>query len=97
MRKPNLLILDQELLRDIMVRNFKNFQNNGFSSVIDKETDPILGRNPFVLENEEWKTKRAEITPAFTASRVSKFLININYSIESTKLLLLDKSFIPID
>ena len=36
----------------------------------NKETDPILGRNPFVLEDDEWKAKRSEITPAFTPNRV---------------------------
>ena len=71
MRKPVLLVLDPELLKDIMIRNFKNFQNNGFSWVVDKETDPVMSRNPFMLENEEWRSKRAEITPAFTPNRVS--------------------------
>ena len=71
MRKPALLILNPELLKDIMVRNFKSFQNKGFAWVVDKEADPVLSRNPFVLENEEWRAKRAEITPAFTPNRVN--------------------------
>lgn len=37
----------------------------------DKKKDPIFARNPFMLRGEEWKEKRAEITPAFTPSRVS--------------------------
>ena len=74
MREPNLLILDPELAKDVMIRNFKNFQNNGFSEMFDKKADPLFARNPFFLEGEEWKLKRAEITPAFTPSRVwSKF------------------------
>lgn len=40
---------------------------------IDKDSDPIFGRNPFLLKGEEWKEKRAEITPAFTSLRVSAF------------------------
>lgn len=38
---------------------------------IDKASDPILSQNPFILCGAEWKEKRAEITPAFTVSRVS--------------------------
>ena len=37
----------------------------------DKDVDPIFGRNPVMLRGEEWKEKRAEITPAFTPNRVS--------------------------
>lgn len=38
--------------------------------MIDKDADPLLSRNPFMLKGEEWKEKRAEITPAFTTSRL---------------------------
>lgn len=31
----------------------------------------MLGRNPFMLQGEEWKEKRSEVTPAFTNIRVS--------------------------
>lgn len=35
-----------------------------------------MSRNPFMLEGDEWKEKRAEISPAFTSSRVIlKFLM----------------------
>lgn len=37
---------------------------------MDKETDPLFARNPFLLKGEAWKEKRAEITPAFTTSRL---------------------------
>lgn len=53
-----------------MITNFKNFHDNDLVGLIDKDTDPLFGRNPFMLEGNEWKEKRAEITPAFTPSRV---------------------------
>uniref|UniRef100_A0A1B0D380 Cytochrome P450 n=1 Tax=Phlebotomus papatasi TaxID=29031 RepID=A0A1B0D380_PHLPP len=34
------------------------------------KVDPIFGRNPFLLKGQEWKDKRAEITPAFTQLRI---------------------------
>lgn len=47
-----------------------------FRSQTDKESDPIFSRNPFMLNGEEWKEKRAEITPAFTISKVRPFFDN---------------------
>jgi cytochrome P450 family 6/cytochrome P450 family 28 len=32
--------------------------------------EPVMARNPFILKGQEWKEKRAEITPAFTNNRV---------------------------
>lgn len=51
--------------------DFQKFAHNDIGSVIDQDIDPILGSNPFFLNGDEWKVRRAEITPAFTASRVS--------------------------
>lgn len=70
-RTPQILAIEPEFVKDVMIKNFKNFHENDFVDMIDKESDPIFGRNPFFLEGEEWKEKRAEITPAFTPSRVS--------------------------
>ena len=38
--------------------------------MFNKDADPLLARNPFLLRGDEWKEKRAEITPAFTTSRL---------------------------
>lgn len=73
MRTPQLLAIEPEFIKNVMITNFKNFHENDFFDVVDKETDSIFGRNPFFLQGEEWKEKRAEITPAFTPSRVSLF------------------------
>lgn len=53
-----------------MIRNFKNFHDNEFGDMFDKKSDPLFARNPFMLKGDEWKEKRAEITPAFTLSRL---------------------------
>lgn len=70
MRTPQILAIDPDFIKDVMIKNFKSFHDNDFSDVVDKETDPLFGRNPFVLTGEEWKEKRGEITPAFTPTRV---------------------------
>lgn len=70
MRSPRLLIFEPELIKDVLIRKFKNFHDNEFGDTIDKKSDPFLAKNPFMLQGEEWKEKRAEITPAFTSSRM---------------------------
>jgi cytochrome P450 len=50
-----------------------------------------------MLRGEEWKEKRAEITPAFTPNRVSHSL-TLNRSLLITvidKILSTDQSFVP--
>lgn len=69
-RQPAILVMKPELVKDVLIKSFKNFQDNEFADSINKESDPIFGRNPFMLKGEEWKEKRAEVTPAFTTSRM---------------------------
>ncbi|KAG5671159.1 hypothetical protein PVAND_001372 [Polypedilum vanderplanki] len=67
---PKLLAISPEIAKDVMVKYFSNFHDNEFSKLFDKEADPIFGRNPFALRGQEWKEKRAEVTPAFTSTRL---------------------------
>ncbi|EAT41341.1 AAEL006992-PA [Aedes aegypti] len=69
-RSPRIMITSSELAKDILSKNFKNFHDNEFGEMTNKEIDPLFGRNPFMLTGDEWKAKRAEITPAFTTSRM---------------------------
>uniref|UniRef100_A0A1Q3FLC8 Putative cytochrome p450 n=1 Tax=Culex tarsalis TaxID=7177 RepID=A0A1Q3FLC8_CULTA len=69
-RSPRIFVTSAELAKSILIKDFKNFHDNEFGGVTDKDRDPILGRNPFMLNGDEWKAKRAEVTPAFTTSRM---------------------------
>lgn len=73
-RQPRLLVLDPELIKDIMIKYFKNFQGTEFYGKVDQTSDPLFGNHPFFLVGDEWKTKRSEISPAFTNTRVSDVL-----------------------
>ncbi|CAG9805402.1 unnamed protein product [Chironomus riparius] len=70
MRDPRLIILEPELIKDVLIRKFHYFRNSEFSDMIDTEQDPLFAKNPFFLKDDEWKEKRAEITPAFTVNRM---------------------------
>lgn len=67
---PRLLVLEPELVKDVLIRNFHNFRNNDFGDMIDPEQDRLFAKNPFFLKDDEWKEKRSEITPAFTNNRI---------------------------
>lgn len=72
LRRPRVLVLVPSLVRQIFLTDFHKFAYNHVISVKDPEIDPILSANPFFLNGRAWKERRAEITPAFTASRVTK-------------------------
>jgi hypothetical protein len=47
---PALIVRDPELIKDILVREFTSFHDNVMQ--LDIDTDPMFGRNPFVLRGE---------------------------------------------
>ncbi|XP_022220896.2 probable cytochrome P450 28d1 [Drosophila obscura] len=69
-RVPQLMILCPEYAHKIFVGEFRSFHDNEFGKFANKKVDQILANNPFVLMGEEWKERRAEITPGLSANRV---------------------------
>lgn len=41
-----------------------------FNPQYNKENARLFGRNPFILRGNEWKENRADISPAFTTTKV---------------------------
>uniref|UniRef100_A0A8D8AV64 Probable cytochrome P450 28a5 n=1 Tax=Culex pipiens TaxID=7175 RepID=A0A8D8AV64_CULPI len=92
-RSPRIFITSAELAKSILIKDFKNFHDNEFGGMTDKDLDPILGRNPFMLNGDEWKAKRAEVTPAFTTSRMkSLFSIVEDVGTRMTKYIRQNKN-----
>ncbi|KAH8409223.1 hypothetical protein KR009_010876 [Drosophila setifemur] len=69
-RVPQLLVVSPELARRVFVADFKHFHDNEVSKMIDEKTDFIFANNPFSLVGEEWKQRRADVTPGLTLSRI---------------------------
>lgn len=94
-RSPRLLLFDPALIKDILIKYFKNFQATEFTNRIDENSDPLFGNHPFFLVGEAWKKKRAEVSPAFSNARVSKKIIvklkfikvNYNFNLIQIKAL----------
>ncbi|KAH8263591.1 hypothetical protein KR044_011089 [Drosophila immigrans] len=69
-RSPQLLVINPELARRVFVSDFKSFHDNEVSLLIDEKTDFIFANNPFSLVGEEWKKRRADVTPGLTQGRI---------------------------
>lgn len=82
--KPYFLVIGPELLKKVLITDFKVFRNNDFSKMINKRRDKILALNPFFMVDDFWKEKRAEMTPAMTKNKL-KFIYPI--AIETAKKL----------
>ncbi|XP_075165470.1 putative cytochrome P450 6a14 [Haematobia irritans] len=61
------LIMDLDLIKNILVKDFSNFHDRGgFSNV---EDDPLTG-HLVALEGEQWRAMRTKLTPVFTSARM---------------------------
>ncbi|XP_037935753.1 probable cytochrome P450 28a5 [Teleopsis dalmanni] len=69
-RSPVLLVTSPQLARRVYVTDFKHFHDNEVSAMVDSKSDFIFANNPFSLKGEEWKQRRAEVTPGLTPSRI---------------------------
>lgn len=70
-RDPVLLLIDPELIKDVMMRNFNNFHDNDLSKYIDKDKEPVFSQNAIAMTGDAWKEKRMDLSPAFTTNKVS--------------------------
>ncbi|KAH8415075.1 hypothetical protein KR215_002227 [Drosophila sulfurigaster] len=69
-RRPQLLVISPELARRVFVSDFKSFHDNEVTTMIDEKTDFLFANNPFTLAGEQWKKRRADITPGLTQGRI---------------------------
>ncbi|XP_014605375.1 PREDICTED: probable cytochrome P450 6a13 [Polistes canadensis] len=65
---PGLLVRDPDLVKTVIQTNFSNFHENALK--VDRKNDPLLAKNPFFTEGEEWLTGRKRLTYAFSSMRL---------------------------
>lgn len=64
---PIALIMDLDLIKDILVKDFANFPDRGLYS--NPRDDP-LSSNLSTLDGDEWRKLRSKLTAAFTSGRM---------------------------
>lgn len=65
--KPALLIVEPELIKKILSKDFVYFTGHGIH--VDEKKDPMSG-NLFSLDGDKWKSMRVKLTPTFTSGKI---------------------------
>ncbi|CAH1174260.1 unnamed protein product [Phaedon cochleariae] len=69
---PYLLVRDPDFIRNIIVKDFKHFQENNVA--VNEDVDPIFARNPFVIKDiAVWKLKRAQLISCFSSGKMKRY------------------------
>ncbi|XP_037713957.1 uncharacterized protein LOC119549770 [Drosophila subpulchrella] len=81
--QPRALILDRELIRQIMIKDFWNFNDRGL--YCNQKSDPLSG-DLYALRGQSWKEMRQKLDPSLEGDRMS-WLFGCLYE-EAAQLLL---------
>ncbi len=69
-RRPVVYVMDPELIKQVLVKDFDSFANRrAFGARNDKT---LFGQMLINLENQEWKDMRAAMSPTFTTGKIRK-------------------------
>ncbi|XP_028305139.1 thromboxane-A synthase isoform X1 [Gouania willdenowi] len=78
-RRPVVVIADPDMLRQVMVKDFKSFPNRiAFRFATKPTTDCLL-----MLRNEQWKRVRSVLTPTFSAAKMKEMVPLINTAVNA--------------
>ncbi|ALC41931.1 Cyp6a22 [Drosophila busckii] len=72
--RPVVLVLDLELAKHVLIRDFPNFEDRGLYH--NEQADPLTG-HLFRLDGAKWRALRQKMTPAFSSGRMKYMFPNI--------------------
>lgn len=67
MQSPRLIIIDPELIKNILIKDFNHFADRGIYH--DPEND-VLSAHLFALEGEKWQNLRHKLSSTFTSGKM---------------------------
>jgi len=73
-----LFILDLDLIKNVLVKDFDHFMNRRGIEFSDEKFDKML----FNMINQDWKDLRATMSPTFTTSKLKRMFGVFNESAE---------------
>lgn len=73
---PIVMLRDIELIKSVAIKNLDSFMDH--RPFIAKDMNSLLGDMLFVLEGEEWKDVRSQLTPMFTSSKIKGMYLLMN-------------------
>ncbi|XP_073813619.1 cytochrome P450 6A1-like [Musca autumnalis] len=65
--KPAAVILDKDLLKQVLIKEFSNFADRGL--YYNEKDDPLTGHLVFV-GGDKWRSLRAKMSPTFTSGKM---------------------------
>lgn len=68
---PTLLVLDPQLIKQILVKDFHHFTDRGFA--YDDKREPLTA-NLINLGGVTWKVLRQKLTPAFSSGKIKNMM-----------------------
>lgn len=67
---PTYMVLDLDLIKNILIKDFSNFADKGFFN--NEKDDPLSG-HLFSLDGKKWRDMRCKLSPTFTSGKM-KFM-----------------------
>nr|AZR39452.1 cytochrome P450 [Agasicles hygrophila] len=84
--KPYLVLRDPDIIKNVVIRDFKNFEDRTFAC--DKNADKMAANSLFIMRNPDWKYIRTKLTPIFTSGKLKGMMTLVKKSAKDMELYL---------
>ncbi|KAL0270239.1 UNVERIFIED_CONTAM: hypothetical protein PYX00_007712 [Menopon gallinae] len=64
---PSLMVMDREIMKRILIKDFNIFRDRGFE--INEDIDPLAG-HLFLISGKKWRNLRVKLTPTFSSGKM---------------------------